>query len=29
MVNTEDKRVTATLSGGKRISLYEKGEFRY
>ena len=29
LVNTEDKTVTAHLSSGKRIVIYEKGRFRY
>ncbi|HQP31411.1 MAG TPA: aminopeptidase [Deltaproteobacteria bacterium] len=28
LVNTENKRVTATLTGGKRIVIYENGEFK-
>ncbi|MBP1739220.1 MAG: aminopeptidase, partial [Deltaproteobacteria bacterium] len=27
LVNTEDKRVTAHLSGGKKMVIYEKGMF--
>jgi aminopeptidase len=29
LVNTEDKTVTAHLTTGKRIVIYEKGRFRY
>jgi len=29
MINTEDKKVTATLKNGKRVSIYEKGQFKY
>ncbi|MEK7722263.1 MAG: aminopeptidase [Elusimicrobiota bacterium] len=29
LVNTEDKKVTATLKSGKKITIYEKGQFRY
>lgn len=29
LVNTEQKRVTATLSGGKSMLLYENGQFNY
>ena len=29
LINTEDKKVTATLKGGKRVTLYEKGQFKY
>ena len=28
LVNTEDKRVTATLKNGRKMVLYEKGEFK-
>lgn len=29
MINTEDKRVTATLKSGKKVVIYEKGQFKY
>ncbi|OGR80163.1 MAG: peptidase M29 [Elusimicrobia bacterium GWC2_64_44] len=29
MINTEDKKVTATLKSGKKITLYEGGQFKY
>ncbi|MDD2774165.1 MAG: aminopeptidase, partial [Elusimicrobiales bacterium] len=29
IVNTQDKRVTATLSGGKLVTIYENGQFKY
>jgi len=29
MINTEDKKVTATLKNGKKTVIYEKGQFRY
>ena len=29
MINTEDKKVTATLKSGKKVSIYEKGQFKY
>lgn len=29
MINTEDKKVTATLKSGKKVTLYEKGQFKY
>jgi aminopeptidase len=29
MINTEDKKVTATLKNGKKVTIYEKGQFRY
>ncbi len=29
MINTEDKRVTATLRNGRKVTLYEKGQFKY
>jgi aminopeptidase len=29
LVNTEEKRVTATLRSGERVILYENGMFKY
>ena len=29
LINTEDKVITAKLKDGKKITLYEKGMFRY
>ena len=29
MINTEDKKVTATLKNGKKVAIYEKGQFKY
>ena len=29
MINTEDKKVTATLKNGKKTVIYEKGQFKY
>ena len=29
MINTEDKKVTATLKSGKLVTIYEKGQFKY
>lgn len=29
MINTEDKKVTATLGNGKKVTIYEKGQFKY
>ncbi len=29
MINTEDKKVTATLKNGKTVTIYEKGQFKY
>jgi len=29
MINTEDKKVTATLKNGRKVTIYEKGEFKY
>jgi aminopeptidase len=29
LINTEDKRVTATLKNGKKVTIYEKGQFKY
>jgi aminopeptidase len=29
LINTEDKKVTATLSNGKKVTIYEKGQFKY
>jgi len=29
LVNTEDKKVTATLRNGKKVTIYEKGQFKY
>lgn len=29
MINTEDKKVTATLKNGKKVTIYEKGQFKY
>jgi len=29
LINTEDKKVTATLRNGKKITIYEKGQFKY
>jgi len=29
LINTEDKKVTATLKNGKKITIYEKGQFKY
>ncbi len=29
LVNTEDKKVTATLKNGKKVTIYEKGQFKY
>lgn len=29
MINTEDKKVTATLKNGKKATIYEKGQFKY
>ncbi|MBI4352044.1 MAG: aminopeptidase [Elusimicrobia bacterium] len=29
LINTEDKKVTATLKTGKKVTLYEKGQFKY
>ena len=29
MINTEDKKVTATLKSGRKVTLYEKGQFKY
>ena len=28
LINTEDKKVTATLKSGKKLTLYEKGQFK-
>ncbi|OIO04747.1 MAG: aminopeptidase [Elusimicrobia bacterium CG_4_10_14_0_2_um_filter_56_8] len=29
LINTEDKKVTATLKNGKKVTIYEKGRFKY
>ncbi|OGR50437.1 MAG: peptidase M29 [Elusimicrobia bacterium GWA2_62_23] len=29
LINTEDKKVTATLKNGKKVTIYEKGQFKY
>ncbi|MCM2268436.1 MAG: aminopeptidase [Elusimicrobiales bacterium] len=29
LINTEDKKVTATLRNGKKVTIYEKGQFKY
>jgi len=29
LVNTEDKKVTATLKNGKKVTIYEKGQFKH
>jgi len=29
LVNTEDKKVTVTLKNGKKVTIYEKGQFKY
>ena len=29
MINTEDKKVTATLKNGKKTTIYESGQFKY
>jgi len=29
LVNTEDKKATATLKNGKKLTIYEKGQFKY
>lgn len=29
MINTENKKVTATLKNGKKVTIYEDGEFKY
>lgn len=29
LINTEDKKVTATLKNGKTVTIYEKGQFKY
>jgi len=29
MINTEDKKVTATLKNGRKVTIYEKGQFKY
>jgi aminopeptidase len=29
MINTEDKKVTATLKNGKKVTIYEKGQFKH
>jgi aminopeptidase len=29
MINTEDKKVTATCRNGKKVTVYEKGQFKY
>jgi len=29
MINTEDKKVTATLKGGDKVTIYEHGEFKH
>ena len=29
LINTEDKKVTATLKTGKKVTIYEKGQFKY
>jgi aminopeptidase len=29
LINTEDKKVTATLRNGKKTTIYEKGQFKY
>ncbi len=29
LVNTEDKRVTAKSKGGRKVTIYEKGQFKY
>ena len=29
LINTEDKKVTATLKSGKKVTIYEKGQFKY
>lgn len=29
LINTEDKKVTAKLKSGKKVTIYEKGQFKY
>lgn len=29
LINTEDKKATATLKNGKKVTIYEKGRFKY
>jgi aminopeptidase len=29
MINTEDKKVTATLENGRKVTIYESGQFKY
>ena len=29
LINTEDKKVTATRKNGKKVTIYEKGQFKY
>jgi len=29
LINTEDKKVTATLKSGRKVTIYEKGQFKY
>ncbi|MDO8806251.1 MAG: aminopeptidase [Elusimicrobiota bacterium] len=29
LINTEDKKVTATLKNGKKVTIYENGQFKY
>lgn len=29
LINTEDKKVTATLKNGRKVTIYEKGRFKY
>lgn len=29
LINTEDKKVTATLRSGKKVTIYEKGQFKF
>ena len=29
LINTEDKKVTATLRNGRKVTIYEKGQFKY
>lgn len=29
LINTEDKKVTATLKSGKKVTIYEKGQFKF
>ncbi|MCX5793405.1 MAG: aminopeptidase [Elusimicrobia bacterium] len=29
LINTEDKKVTAALKSGKKVTIYEKGQFKY